>query len=135
MRDREAITRIGREAFPYIKNPEQFFAERLQRGWIFVAEAGEVVGFVDVSIEGERAVIEGIAVDKAWRGKGIGRTLLSAALRFLRAIGVREVVLYTRDSNEAARRLYKGAGFTSEEVVREDIRRWRLVFKRSGAKD
>lgn len=65
--------------------------------------------------EGE---ILSIAIDPAHRGAGHGRALLEAALAALLAAGVATVWLEVRRSNEAAQRLYAGAGFVAVGVRR-----------------
>lgn len=45
------------------------------------------------------------------RGKGIGRKLLNSSVEFAAKAGAREVYLRTRDTYEAAIRLYEAAGW------------------------
>ena len=109
--DLEEIVKIGAEAFPYIKDPERFFRQRLENGRIFVIQVdGKVIGFVDIT-PGDYAVIEGIAVKKEFRGRGFGARLLEYALQWLQRSGARGVILRTLASNARAVALYKKFGF------------------------
>jgi ribosomal protein S18 acetylase RimI-like enzyme len=97
---------------------------------VLVAEqGGEVTGYAYAGVEGRdymslrgpAGVLHDILVDPAHRGRGIGRKLLDAALEFLREHGAPRVVLSTAEHNEAAQRLFAGAGFrrTMIEMTRE----------------
>lgn len=57
-------------------------------------------------------VLDGICVDRAARGRGIGTSLLSAAVDEARRIGARTVRLSVVDVNPRARALYERHGFT-----------------------
>ncbi|MGP5259389.1 GNAT family N-acetyltransferase [Brachybacterium paraconglomeratum] len=56
-------------------------------------------------------VLDGICVDRAARGRGIGTALLSAAADRARKIGASTVQLSVIDSNPRARALYERHGF------------------------
>lgn len=53
-----------------------------------------------------------LLVDPAGRGLGIGAQLVDAVVSFAREAGYRELVLWTNDVLDAARVLYRRAGFT-----------------------
>lgn len=57
-------------------------------------------------------VLDGICVDRAARGRGIGTALLSAAAGRARKIGASTVQLSVIDTNPRARALYERHGFT-----------------------
>ena len=90
---------------------------------------GDVVGYTYATIEGydymalrgPAAVIQDIIVDPQFRGRGIGRQLLTATLESLRTGGSSQVVLSTAERNEPAQRLFASAGFrrTMVEMTRE----------------
>jgi ribosomal protein S18 acetylase RimI-like enzyme len=97
---------------------------------ILVAEReSEVLGYTYAGVEGwdymalrgPAAAVYDIVVDPAHRGHGIGRMLLDATLAALKARGAPRVVLSTAAGNEAAQRLFTGAGFrrTMIEMTRE----------------
>lgn len=54
-----------------------------------------------------------LAVQLAWRRRGLGRHLLCALKKRLAADGVRSIVLEVRRDNAAGRRLYAGLGFVA----------------------
>ena len=82
---------------------------------------GNVEGYDYMALRGPAGVLQDIVVDLAYRGKGIGRTLLEAAIAALAARGAPRVVLSTAEQNEPAQRLFASAGFrrTMIEMTRE----------------
>ena len=80
--------------------------------YLHVAEVdGRVVGYTAVWIVLDQAELGDIAVEEAWRGRGIGRRLMAAVFDLVRQRGVRELYLEVRVSNHGARRLYDRHGF------------------------
>ncbi|HSB90927.1 MAG TPA: ribosomal protein S18-alanine N-acetyltransferase [Anaerolineales bacterium] len=73
-----------------------------------------VVGYVGLWLLVDEAHISTIAVHPAERGRGIGETLLLAALDLAARIGAELATLEVRASNAAAQNLYRKHGF---EVV------------------
>ncbi len=53
-----------------------------------------------------------VGIDPAERGNGLGRALTVIGLRYLRSIGLFQVMLYVDETNTAAIRLYESLGFT-----------------------
>src|SRR5215204_5839800 len=92
-------------------------------------DGGGVIGYAYAAIEGydymalrgPAGVVHDILVEPEYRGRGVGRMLLDAALAFLKAHGAPRVVLTTAEGNEAAQRLFARAGFrrTMIEMTRE----------------
>lgn len=74
-------------------------------------ENGEVVGYAALWTVLDQAELGDIAVADGWRGRGIGTRLLHAIFDLAVELGVRELFLEVRVSNEAAQRLYERHGF------------------------
>ena len=97
---------------------------------IFVAEAhGDVIGYAYaavqgydyMSLRGPAGVLHDLIVEPQHRGRGVGRLLLTAILRYLTTSGAPRVVLWTADGNPAAQRFFASMGFrrTMVEMTRE----------------
>ena len=85
-------------------------------GFVWVEE-GRVIGNVTVQKAdsyGNRWQIANVAVDRAFRGRGIARKLVKRALEYAHEMGGRWMVLQVRGNNSVARGLYERMGF--EEV-------------------
>jgi len=80
----------------------------------FVAEAaGQVIGYITTSISAAKRQgrIPDLAVDREWRGQGIGRRLLEHALTVFRARGVTVARIETLTHNAIGAHLYPDLGF------------------------
>lgn len=73
--------------------------------------AGEVIGFAVASVIAPEAELETIGVAAEWQRRGVGRCLIEEIRRSLVDLGVTKVTLEVRESNGAARRLYRSSGF------------------------
>lgn len=58
-------------------------------------------------------------VDRAWRGRGVGRRLLDALIARARALGYHKLVLSAFPWNEAGMTVYRRAGFREVGTYRE----------------
>lgn len=88
---------------------------------------GEMAGMVGLSHETRvknrhKATLVGMYVAAEFVGRGLGRTLVNAALQDAREGGVELVVLTVTDSNRAACALYARAGFTAFGIEPDAIR-------------
>jgi ribosomal-protein-alanine N-acetyltransferase len=91
---------------------EESFRTMLGQGRIFAAgafSAGAMCAYLTAYIVAGELEIVNVAVDRACRGRGIGRRLLDFSLRQSGAV---RAVLEVRSGNTAARALYKRCGFT-----------------------
>ncbi|QRK14067.1 GNAT family N-acetyltransferase [Archangium violaceum] len=61
----------------------------------------------------DELLLDGIAVDAAARGRGIGTRLLAHAAHLARRAGLRRVRLSVVDTNPRARALYERCGFVA----------------------
>lgn len=84
-------------------------------GYVWV-EDGKVVGNITVQRadkHGTRWQIANVAVERAWRGRGISRRLMEQAIRHIREQGGKWAVLQVYAENKIARTLYDHMGFES----------------------
>ena len=70
-----------------------------------------MAGFIMSRLVEDEAEILSVAVDRARRGRGLARNLLTLHLRRLAALGARTVFLEVDEHNAPAIRLYDRAGF------------------------
>lgn len=70
-----------------------------------------VIGFLVALHVASEWELENIAVDPAFQRQGIGNQLLDALFGQARQVGSESIYLEVRESNNAARGLYKKAGF------------------------
>lgn len=84
-----------------------------QREAAWIAELdGEPVGCVFCTAKDERtAQLRLLLVEPAARGHGVGGRLVDECVQFARRAGYAEIVLWTNDVLDAARRIYERAGF------------------------
>ncbi|MER3461067.1 MAG: hypothetical protein C4303_08240 [candidate division GAL15 bacterium] len=66
--------------------------------------------------EPHTALVEAVAVLPEWRGRGVGRCMMTKALAEARRAGHRRVGLYVVEGNEPAVRLYTSLGFRVQHV-------------------
>jgi len=119
LRDLRILSRLGLLVFLMDRiSPE--FHEYLS-GFVWI-EDGQVVGNVTVARAGSfsrRWMISNVAVARAYRGRGIGRQLVAAAIEQAQLAGGEDVLLRVRVDNDTARRLYESFGFKQVTAVVE----------------
>ncbi|MBA7569828.1 GNAT family N-acetyltransferase [Candidatus Atribacteria bacterium 1244-E10-H5-B2] len=93
---------------------------------ILVAEVkGVVAGFVNFTTRKTilhhslSGLIDELIVAKSYRGKGIGKQLLSSAIKKSRQLGCCEVEVSTEKTNIKAREFYRQCGFADRGVLFE----------------
>ena len=89
------------------------------RLYLLRAPDGELVGYCACWLVFDELHINSLAIDPAWRRRGLARHLLAAAFEDAAARGATSATLEVRRSNEAARGLYEGLGFRVEGTRRD----------------
>ena len=109
--------------------PERSFRFELtenpaSRCWVIELE-GKIVGMLVAWLLVDEAHIATIATHPDHRRQGIGRKLLSHALRYMSKEGAVTSLLEVRESNTSAREMYRGFGY-------EDVGRRKGYYKDTG---
>jgi dTDP-4-amino-4,6-dideoxy-D-galactose acyltransferase len=79
---------------------------------VLVERGGDrIIGMITISHREQCGQIGLFAVDREWRGRGIGRRLLDASIQKCSAAGCKKLQVITQGNNLAACRSYEHAGF------------------------
>ena len=103
----------------------RWLAARGPRHPVIVGEVGgRVVGWSSLNSFSPRQAYDNVAdfsvyVERAWRGRGVGRRLLEALIARGRELGYHKLVLAAFPFNEAGVALYRRVGFSEVGVYRE----------------
>lgn len=131
--DAGLVSALEKRAFPTFWTEEQY-ARKLGLGLEglggtvgFGAFAGSeeeclLVGYVALGCAAGECEVENIAVDKAFRGRGIATVLLRHALQEVRKMHTMVCYLEVAVGNAPARALYAGAGFRQTGLRRKYYR-------------
>ncbi len=86
---------------------------------LLALQGNEVMGYVFYEVTTDKSIgeITLLHVKEGARGKGIGRSLLTAAIRNLEQEQVGEIGINVRVENEGAFRLYSKMGFVEKETI------------------
>jgi ribosomal-protein-alanine N-acetyltransferase len=129
-RDLDAVCRIETESFsdPWHRGAfEEDLRSRHTYCPVIAEPTGSIVGYACLMLFAEEAHLTNIAVDPAWRHKGIGISLMEHLLSKAEKDGCRAMFLDVRSSNSGAQRFYLKQGFT--ELY------WRKMYYRNPPED
>ncbi len=120
--DLDAILQIENDTFdsPWTRDHFVYELQENPFSFVFIAEEkGYLVGYVDWWKTFEVGQLNNLAVVKALRGKGIGRTLLIDTLQRMIKAGCQRSVLEVRISNKPAISLYQSMGFEKSHLKKQ----------------
>lgn len=118
-RDLAEIYRIEVESFkdPYPYGLLKAFL--YHPGVYLVVEEEKVIGYsIGIMRFENLGHIISIAIDKAYRGRGLGKKLLKETIEGLMETGAKKIRIEVRESNDVAINLYKKFGFMEKERIR-----------------
>lgn len=112
-----------------LQEPPEFWRDRLmeaaraEKSWLLFAQAGDrLIGIIGAVYDETIATADVISVfvQKAERGKGVGKALMAEILSEIGKIkGIRKAALGVNQEQQAAVRLYRSFGFEVVEEVDE----------------
>jgi ribosomal protein S18 acetylase RimI-like enzyme len=111
------VARIGRRPGPMDTDYDLAVAQ--DEVWMAVI-GDELAGFVVLRPEDENLLLENIAVDPAFQGRGVGRTLLDLVEQRADGLGLDGIRLYTHAMMTENQRIYERRGYVETERVHED---------------
>ena len=112
--DLPAIAAMEQRCFPQDAWSSKLLEETMQApfSWCVLAEdGGQVCGYACLYSVFDTADLMNIAVDSAFRGRGIGGALVDALHAKAKELGAERMLLEVRVSNAAAIALYKKQGY------------------------
>lgn len=102
------VPRIGRRPAPM----DDDYAARVRSGQVTVAVVrGGPAGLIVTEPQADHLLIDNVAVEPAYQGRGIGRALLAHAERIAARSGLRELRLYTNAAMTENLALYPRLGY------------------------
>ncbi len=116
IKDMRSLIPISNEVFQAFQKLPMFDPSIWQIAWHENAVVGTVMNYVDKKENSEykrkRGYVEGISVQRPFRGRGIAKSLIARSLRILKDRGMTEAALGVDAENPSgAVKLYKGMGF------------------------
>jgi ribosomal protein S18 acetylase RimI-like enzyme len=119
------IERIGMVPRPMTDD----YAEVIKNYQVTVAESRQtIVGVIVLTVTDEGFLIDNVAVDPAYRGKGLGKALLAFAEAEARRAGFDSIYLYTHEKMTENIELYARIGYV--EYDRRSQGEFSLVYMR-----
>ncbi len=122
--DYESIYELWSNAGPGIglgrSDTREEVAKKLQRDpdLFLVAESdGKIVGTVIGGFDGRRGIIYHLAVDQAYRGDGLGKSLMQEIERRLAAKGCLRSYLLVKHEAEQVQSFYRGLGWEEMDIA------------------
>jgi len=112
--DVKIVARLERETFSSPWSADTFLRLMAGKGaeiWVIDIEAEGVVGYAVLWCVLDHGELANIAVDPGHRNKGLGSLLLDRVIERAAMVGVRNLYLEVRASNERAADLYERRGF------------------------
>ena len=105
------------------------YAEVIANQRVTVAEGrGTIVGVIVLTVDDEGLLIDNVAVDPSYRGKGLGRALLKFAEAEARRTGFDSIHLYTHEKMTENLAIYSKIGYI--EYDRRSQGDFSLVYMR-----
>ena len=120
--DCEQVAGIEAASFsvPWSLNAFTETVEKSNFRYFVAEEAGEVLGYCGFLFVLDEAEIPNVCVKESARCRGIGKQMMTVLIEEAKKLGMAMLYLEVRESNAAARTLYKSLGF-EETGIRKNF--------------
>ncbi len=112
---------------PPLNTTRDFVLQNINGNWphLVAMHDGKIIGWCDISAL-DRPVFAhigslGIGVLASYRGQGVGKALMNAALQKAKLKGLTRIELTVRESNTSAISLYEKMGFEKEGIHKKGV--------------
>ncbi|MEC1262082.1 arsinothricin resistance N-acetyltransferase ArsN1 [Bacillus swezeyi] len=122
IKDRIATLETSEKDIEYMTD---WFHNRSEKDTVLVAEDnGAIVGWASLNPYSHRCAYDGVAdlsiyIARSYRGKGIGKALLSSIEKAAVQSGIHKIVLFTFPFNKLGQGLYDSMGYREVGVFKE----------------
>ncbi|MGI6589850.1 MAG: GNAT family N-acetyltransferase [Candidatus Iainarchaeum sp.] len=125
-KDVEWLNKVIKTEFPYTKFDTKKISEKINSldFCILVARQENIqIGFCETELfpQNQEARLNAIFVEDAWRGRGIGKTLIERAINKCKHKRIQKIFLLVKEENIAARNLYKKTKFVFKKIHHKKI--------------
>ena len=111
------VERIGRKPGPMLMK----YDKEIREHQVFVVEeSGQIVGSLVLCIKEEGFLLDVIAVEPLWQGRGVGRMLLEFAEVEAQRQGYQSIYLYTHEKMTENQLLYSKIGYVEYDCRSEN---------------
>lgn len=114
--DVDQVLMVETRSFATPWSRSAFYGELLENPrarYLVALDGRRVIGYIGLWLILDEAHVTNVAVHPDYRGRGIGRTLMTQAQRVATANGARRMTLEVRKSNNVAKNLYESLGYYS----------------------
>jgi ribosomal protein S18 acetylase RimI-like enzyme len=87
--------------------------------WVVDGDGGDLVGLLVLHARPDDLLLDNVAVDPAYQGRGVGRLLLDLAERRARELGLDAIELFTHALMTENQAIYEGRGYVKLRRVDE----------------
>ena len=122
LQDCEQVAIIEEESFsmPWSLQAFQDTVEMKNYRYFVAEQNGEILGYCGFIFVLDEAEIPNVCVKLSVRKQGIGKQMLTVLEEEAKGLGIKNLYLEVRESNQSARKLYTSFGF-EEDGIRRDF--------------
>ncbi len=121
LKDAKVINEVINEYFPYTFFTVEDISDKIGEENFFIIKAHQrniFLGFAEVEFfkEKNEARLNAIFVESAWRGQKVATKIVKKIIHECKRKRIHRLFLLVKESNLAAKKLYKNAGFEFEKI-------------------